>query len=488
MFIGDKTKKTVRILVRIRAGKVARSDGTPLPRVLDGTLGDLVLPSSHLIDEAERRELEQESLQDLLPEGSVVFVGLSPGMINGKPRGLLRPADLKTPYACGYFFAEVRLLEPLKMRMRGDKEPVLENCRCSIPRLGMDAKSLNHAFTLLSSRFETKRISHTGNVFARAYCYSGVRKVWHPLNELRGHIEYVIPSVEVKANARTLLAKIVEELRLLQAKLSGADSPLANPWEEIKYQVQQELSSAWPAYLATMNQVINFAVNKLTPTELTFLASDLKVSAEDDLRIRDTLLGRLIAKARKEKIRYKPFDFEYFWYAFSDISIYTRINKRTGMHTCWVRAYSGAAPYGEEGEIDVHQIDGMADIHIMTAEEFEKARSLNWPDRWGSDRLQSSAHAGQVPSRLSAAEVLSRVQRLRDTNAQWDAIWLQLNPTDDPEVQRLLIEIRGPQMFDPHLGLSVIEDGCKRALAISTNADAVAALREAVHSQDPFVR
>jgi hypothetical protein len=114
----------------------------------------------------------------------------------------------------------------------------------------------------------------------------------------------------------------------------------------------------------------------------------------------------------------------------------------------------------------------------MTADDFEKARRLNWPDDFSSQ---------QVPSRLSATEVLSRVQVLRDGNAQWDAIWSRLNPSADPEVQQLLIGIRGPNMFDPHLGLGVIEDGCKRALALSPNADALAALREATRRQEPFV-
>jgi hypothetical protein len=96
--------------------------------------------------------------------------------------------------------------------------------------------------------------------------------------------------------------------------------------------------------------------------------------------------------------------------------------------------------------------------------------------------------ARQVPSRLSAAEMLSRVQALRNGDAQWDAIWSELNPTRDPEVQRLLVEIRGPHMFVPHLGLNVIEDGCKRVLSVSPEADALTALREAIRSQEPFVR
>ncbi len=130
MFIPDSAKKTVLIPVRVRAGSVVRPDCTPLPKIIDGTLGDLILPTSSLIDEAERRELEAESVEELLPERSVVFAGLSLGLMKGKPRGLVRPEDLKTPYGYGYLLAEVRLLEPLKMRRRGDKEPALEDCRC----------------------------------------------------------------------------------------------------------------------------------------------------------------------------------------------------------------------------------------------------------------------------------------------------------------------------------------------------------------------
>ncbi len=95
MFVPDKTKKTVRILVRIKAGSVVRPDSAPLPKVLDGTLGDLVLPASSLIDEAERQELETESSAELLPSRSSVFVGLNPNIMKRGQRGLIMPSDLK---------------------------------------------------------------------------------------------------------------------------------------------------------------------------------------------------------------------------------------------------------------------------------------------------------------------------------------------------------------------------------------------------------
>jgi hypothetical protein len=99
-----------------------------------------------------------------------------------------------SPKGYGYLFAEARLQEPLKLRLRGDKEALLENCKCHIPVLNTEARSLNHAFTLLSMKFETKRISHSGNVFARVYCYSEKRKEWHPLDELRGHFGHLLPN------------------------------------------------------------------------------------------------------------------------------------------------------------------------------------------------------------------------------------------------------------------------------------------------------
>jgi len=89
----------------------------------------------------------------------------------------------------------------------------------------------------------------------------------------------------------------------------------------------------------------------------------------------------------------------------------------------------------------------------------------------------------QVKTRLSAAEMLSRVQALLAKDNQWDVILPDLNPTNDPEVQQRLIAIRGPHMFAPHVGLNVIEEGCKRALSVSPNADALQALREAILSQ-----
>lgn len=140
MFIGDKSKKTIRILVQFRPGSILRSDGAPLPIIRDGTIADLVLPASAIADESERRKLEEESTKELLQAGTPVFVGLNPTGVTSEDRDRLTlasklrfdpepeavrigvPQAPKTPVGRGYdCFAEVQLLEPLILRTRGEE-------------------------------------------------------------------------------------------------------------------------------------------------------------------------------------------------------------------------------------------------------------------------------------------------------------------------------------------------------------------------------
>jgi hypothetical protein len=94
------------------------------------------------------------------------------------------------------------------------------------------------------------------------------------------------------------------------------------------------------------------------------------------------------------------------------------------------------------------------------------------------------ARHGAIP----VAQVVQRVKELQAANAQWPEIWQTLNPNGDSQVQNLLIELRGPHMFAPHLALNVLEEACLRVMVVDSNADLVAALRAALKSGDPFVR
>jgi hypothetical protein len=93
-----------------------------------------------------------------------------------------------------------------------------------------------------------------------------------------------------------------------------------------------------------------------------------------------------------------------------------------------------------------------------------------------------------LPQQMSAAEVLQKVVILQQTSAQWPEIWQSLNPDCNREAERLLVELRGPHLLAPHVGLNVLEDGCRRALAANPNADRFAALQSSLKTGDPFVR
>ena len=52
------------------------------------------------------------------------------------------------------------------------------------PEFSRTATSLNHALTILSEIYETKRISHTGNIYKRVF-YKDTNNQWYPIEELR---------------------------------------------------------------------------------------------------------------------------------------------------------------------------------------------------------------------------------------------------------------------------------------------------------------
>lgn len=80
-------------------------------------------------------------------------------------------------------YVPVRLVEPLKLKKQGTKPGKLLPCRCGLPTLNEETMSLNHAFTRISEVYEPDRISHTGNVFERAYYKNGDH--WIPLEKRR---------------------------------------------------------------------------------------------------------------------------------------------------------------------------------------------------------------------------------------------------------------------------------------------------------------
>jgi hypothetical protein len=175
--------------------------------------------------------------------------------------------------------------------------------------------------------------------------------------------------------AKDLLDAVVQSLRDIDARLSGDDSPLADPWEEIKYQLQNQLSHSWPAYLETIRGCISAEVASLSASQLAELAASLK--CDDGSALERKLVQRLLSRGKKEKVKYAPFDFVYFCYPLLDFTVYGRVIERTGLNTLRIKAFSVAAPFGEEGVINTNTVE-----EILSAEQFEQAKAAGWPEAW----------------------------------------------------------------------------------------------------------
>jgi hypothetical protein len=63
----------------------------------------------------------------------------------------------------------------------------------------------------------------------------------------------------------------------------------------------------------------------------------------------------------------------------------------------------------------------------------------------------------------SRAKLLTETVALRKRNAQWPEILKTLNPSDEPRIRTILLELRWPNLEKPHSVLQEIEDTCLSA-------------------------
>jgi len=179
----DKFGKRLRIGVRFDGTSFIMLDGQPLPKLAKDSIAELVLAPESIQDERTRASLIGQRSIQFLKEDSLVLLGVSPAMIGeDPPPGLIRPD--RPPIPTSDWYVEVQLNADLWLQVRGDDDAKLSRCPCTIPALKREAESLNHAFTLISEAYETKRLSHSGNVFLRGYVQLK-SAWWQSLDELR---------------------------------------------------------------------------------------------------------------------------------------------------------------------------------------------------------------------------------------------------------------------------------------------------------------
>lgn len=189
LFTPDEQEKTVKIPIQVRAGQIQFYFDGPLPVLKEGIIGDLVVPYYAVGDRKARKLFSEERKIPLFKKGTMLYVQLRPEASDAQrfANHLLRPfpegirfyvqLDHETTaeihdqsFDTQRVFATLELQDVLYLQLRGTKAPTLSETACKIPALNnKQARSVNHAYTLLSEAIERHRISHTANVFRTVY-------------------------------------------------------------------------------------------------------------------------------------------------------------------------------------------------------------------------------------------------------------------------------------------------------------------------------
>lgn len=179
----DDHNPRIHIPVRFLAdGSLQYFYGGAVPEVAPGTTGDMIVPEASLRDPADIRRVKGGNAVQMLPAGTVVRF-----LVDGDDA----PAELAThledarqlPSADKPHAVEVKMRDPAVLRLRAGRPATIDDARCWIPSLGVEAHSLSHAYRLVSERFEPSRLSNTGNIFQLGY--GRLDKMWRRLDDLR---------------------------------------------------------------------------------------------------------------------------------------------------------------------------------------------------------------------------------------------------------------------------------------------------------------
>jgi hypothetical protein len=133
----------------------------------------LILGTYAIIDESVRASLTEERFIFFLPQGTSLWARVD---VRQTPENLRSVPESKHhfPPRNESGFVAFTLLEDLNLIYRGNKYSKLAECKCAIPKLKLEAKSVNHAYALISTQLEPARRSHTGNVFKCVYFDDGM--------------------------------------------------------------------------------------------------------------------------------------------------------------------------------------------------------------------------------------------------------------------------------------------------------------------------
>lgn len=172
----------IRMHLRQGEAGLERLDGSPPPVLRVGATVELLASATALSDPEEAQALLAPEKHVILPENTRLLAGVRSDVQGGT---VLRGSSDLQVIGWDGALVELRTLEPLVLEYLGGRSS-LRPCTCSVPSMpGFESRSINHAFTKISEKFETSRLSHTGNVFERVFYHDTERSAWVPLGGFR---------------------------------------------------------------------------------------------------------------------------------------------------------------------------------------------------------------------------------------------------------------------------------------------------------------
>lgn len=185
------SEKTIKIPVTVKNGAVIFPDDFNLNALNKEFQAEIILSETDFADKRVFQLLAKETEVEFLPEGTSLLVNVSTKERIGEDleRKIIKTGE-NTPQGKYGGFIEIILHAEQRIMLRGTKLGQLLDCPIFIPALPEEtAKSINHAYKIISTKFELWRRSNTGSVFLKVFYKNENTGLWLTLNKHRDQVE-----------------------------------------------------------------------------------------------------------------------------------------------------------------------------------------------------------------------------------------------------------------------------------------------------------
>jgi len=178
--------------------------------------------------------------------------------------------------------------------------------------------------------------------------------------------------------------KIIKEIKAFpyEAKQSQGESGPKTSWDEFKEQVQFEVYDSFDVFQETIESMVEDEIDDLSEEEIDSLYDSLyeNYPTEDSEEKRRDIVGAvneyITELAESEEIHYNKPSIEFIRYEEDDTTIIAKVIKQTGPGDYLIHAYSAiTGGLGEQGIIDLNELDSYNALEIISKSEFEKELS-----------------------------------------------------------------------------------------------------------------